>query len=294
MSKRILVTGANGFIGSNLIKQLKNMDMEFYGVGRSTNDSIDNYICADISSRDFADMIVANIQRCDVIVHLAANIDMKDGRSDIESNCIGTYNVCQLANEWRCDKIVYMSSIPVIGEPKELPIRENHETHPMTIYHVTKLAGEKILEVCCDSSIKKITLRIPSPIGVGMNMNTFLPIILQKCISGEKVSLYGKGLRCQNYVDVRDVVQAVLKTLDYEKNGLFNIAGLKAISNIELARLCKKITNSDSSIVFADVEDKEENFKWDISIEKAAEELNFKPQISLEESIMCLYESMRV
>lgn len=88
--------------------------------------------------------------------------------------------------------------------------------------------------------MKKVILRIPSPIGVGMNPTNFLSVLFDKCLSNQDIELFGQGLRIQNYIDVRDVAEAINQVIEYPNSDLFLIAGSKSISNKDLAFCVKE------------------------------------------------------
>lgn len=295
MIKRIFVTGINGFIGTYLVKQLSGEGKVVCGVGKNQISCTDCYesVSADISADDFVDKTIDSISRCDAIIHLAANLDMKGSAQTILTNCVGTYNICKLANYWNIEKMIYISSIPVIGIPQNIPITEEHPVEPRTLYHITKYAGELIVKQCCNTDIGQIIIRIPSPVGVGMNGSTLLSIILEKCLLNEDIILYGKGLRKQNYVDVRDICKAISKGLSSDYSGLINIAGEQSITNYDLSKKCIDLTKAYSQIIFNSVEDKEENCIWDVSIERAKDKIGYVPRFSLDDSIRWIYDSMK-
>src|SRR5690606_14705274 len=120
---------------------------------------------------------------------------------------------------------------------------------------------------------------------IGMNEETILPNIIKRCLKNEDVIIYGKGLRKQNYIDARDIAGVVGNAINSDIEGKFNIATDRVISNIELARLYIKLTSSKSKIIFNGVEDSEENYIWETSIEKAKRLLSFEPKYSISETI---------
>lgn len=294
MENNILITGINGFIGKFLKDYIEKQNIGIvYGIGKRKQKNQERYLNLNISNEDFLKKIKSFFPKCNIVIHLAASLDMTNGYQNITSNCIGTFNICRLAEAWNSKKIIYISSLPVIGVPVQLPINEEHTINPQSIYHITKYAGEQMVNMYCNKKITGIILRIPSPIGHGMNMNTLLPSIIKKCIENKNIILYGTGKRKQNYIDVRDVVDAIMLAIKYDKCGIFNIAAKNSISNLDLAKKCIKITNSSSKIVFSDIEDREENFKWDVSIQKAEKELGYIPHFDIDESIKWIYESVR-
>lgn len=295
MIKSVLITGINGFIGTYTADWLKSQGLDVCGIIKKNSKNDNGFRCipADISGQDFFENMTASDIKCDAIVHLAADLNMKGSEQTVNTNCTGTYNICRLANYWNVKKLIYMSSIPVIGIPQNIPVTEEHPVNPKTLYHITKYTGELIVQQCCNSSVSRNIIRIPSPIGLGMNRSTLLPVILKRCFMNEDILLYGRGLRKQNYIDVRDISQAIVKSLFSIEDGLFNIAGRESITNLDLAKRCLEITDSDSQIVFNGMPDNEESCIWDISIEKAERILGYSPRFTLEESIRWIYQGMR-
>ena len=196
----------------------------------------------------------------------------------------------ELAKKYHCKKIIYISSIQVIGKIKDIPIKETHEKEPLTLYHSTKLFGENYLNNI--SSIQKVIFRITSPIGKNMPKNKIMRVFVEKSLRNEDIVLLGKGKRVQNYIDVFDIARAIECAIEADNpNGVYNIASPKSISNIELAELCKFLLKSDSKILFNGV-DKEEDNKWIVDTSKAEKELGFIAKKSIEESIFEIKEEI--
>lgn len=286
---RIVITGVNGFVGSYICNMLRtNKEYEVIGIGRGEKriDIECQYINIDISCEEFLEKVSTIIGRADVIIHAAACIDKDDFNLQlINANCIGTMNVAKLAQVIECRKVIYISSIPVIGIPKILPITEEHNTTPLTMYHATKLMGETTIMLLKKYNILPICLRIPSPIGNGMKENTIFSVFLKKMSNNEDVILYGQGKRTQNYVDIRDICEAIRLSIIQKREGIYNIAAEKSYSNVELAYIMKEQLNAKSNIKFNGLEDVEENLRWEISIDKAKEELGYYPQYDIKDTI---------
>ena len=243
---------------------------------------------ADICDENLAKRLPFVIGKCQTVIHLAADIHVPgDGRT-IAVNCLGTYHVVELANELEADKFIYLSSVPVIGRPVDIPVTEGHPAYPETLYHITKLAGEEIMNRVGAAGMKKVILRIPSPVGRGMRKNVFLYRMLEQCRKGQDVLLYGAGGRVQNYVDVRDVAEAVKLSVAGDAEGVFLIGG-ESVSNLRLAEKCIARTGADVQICFAGVEDMEEPDRWELSGEKARMELGYMPRYTLDDTIDWIY-----
>lgn len=284
----ILVTGAAGFIGVYVTKHLLAQGYDVIALTNSKKLDLKSerltVIEADICDEGFMEKVSRLIDHCQNVVHLAADIHVPgDGRT-IAVNCLGTYHVTELANKLEADKFIYLSSTPVIGKPVDVPVTEEHSLHPETLYHITKLAGEGIVNRVGAPGMKKIILRIPSPVGRGMRQNVFLYRMLEQCRKGQEILLYGVGGRVQNYVDVRDIAEAVRLSIVKDAEGVFLIGG-ESISNLKLAEKCIARAGANIQIRFAGVEDAAESDCWEISGEKASAELGYTPRYALDDTI---------
>lgn len=283
--KNILITGINGFIGRNISKAIL-QSYNCFGSGRQQSSVLQNaftYIQSVLGNNDFVFTINNKIKEVDTIIHLAAALK---NNSDIQqTNIKGIFQIIELAKQSNCKKLIYISSIPVIGTPLYTPITEKHPVFPKTVYHASKFFGETVLS----SELKDITviiLRLPSPIGYDMPDNKIFSAFISNCLNNKNLRLYGHGTRIQNYINVKDIWRSIELALKYNKSNLFNIAAAESYSNIELATKCINITNSKSKIQFIPEEDLEENNKWIINTHLAKQELNFSPIYSIEESIL--------
>lgn len=296
MKERVLVTGAAGFVGRYVADALLEQGCEATVLVHKScpPSALDAAVIrTDICGESMIETVSRQIKSCDVVVHLAADLNMQGSGRTILTNCLGTYHMLRLAKALSVKKFIYMSSIPVIGVPKNLPVTEEHPVDPKTLYHITKLAGEQMALLEASAEMKTMALRISSPIGVGMSERNFLSFLLRKCMKNETIELYGEGSRIQNYIDVRDIAMAVLRCMLAGDSGVYLIAGKEGITNRDLAALCQKITGADANIVWGRKEDPEEKNQWIISGQKAWEAFGFRPQHDLEETIRWIADSMR-
>ena len=214
-TRNILLTGSNGFVGQEIAKCIAG-EGHIIGLGRKTENQcpyVEEYVSADLSKEGALDSLKG--RKLDVIIHVAANLNMAgDDAKVITDNCLGTFYLTRLAVETGCSRFIFISSLPVVGTPKPDEtgmITEKNLPHPETVYHASKLMGEHLVGLLNRQGIQSTSLRIPSPVGVGMSAKTILSVFLQCARNGETITLRGKGTRRQNYVDVRDIAQAVLK-----------------------------------------------------------------------------------
>ncbi len=287
---RVLLTGASGFIGSAIATHLASEGHEVIGLHAHPRlglvDKGFSDVVTDIASIDAISRLCRNIEPCDAIIHAAATLDMNLFAADVSRvNCTGLQNILWLASQWRCTKFVFMSSLPVIGIPKSLPITEEHPTQPLTAYHASKLFGEQLVRLAEAHGIIGTSLRLTAPVGPQMPRNRLLAVLVNRALEHATLEISGAGLRKQNYIDVRDIAGATELCLQKNTSGVFNIASSTSLSNLELARRCITYCKSTSNIVFNGRADPEEGFDWNVSIEKAKNELSFSPQFDIDDAI---------
>lgn len=288
----VLITGSNGFIGRNVCDFLRSRNIYVLGLGRQKQSIpiVDEYICCDMDSEQINDIISkVKVNHIDAIIHLAA--DMRKEPHNVEvvaHNCVGTQRLLEFAENNNIGVFLQLSSLPVIGEPKEHPITEEHPLKPPTVYHATKIA-EELLANYADymHGIRTASFRISAPVGPGVNPNTIFPTFVKKAMNGEDLILSGKGTRVQTYIHVKDIALALYLALNNKNaHGIYNLSSYNAISNKALAELCIKTLKSNSKVVFNTQVDIMDDYKWDVSLKRIKEDIGYEPCVTLEEAII--------
>ncbi len=253
---KIGVTGGAGYVGSNLVKSLIS--------GKNEVVSIDNLMNGDYSHlrtqgagaanllegdiRDLEFMVDA-FEGCDAIVHLAALPGLVKCRERPEEaasiNVYGTYNVLEAARRLGIGKVVFCSTAAVYGKPAEMPVTEGIPLRPLNLYGVTKLAGERLMDVFSDNhGIATISLRFGNVFGVGLftNYDTVIPKFVRMGLNGEGLTVYGDGSSTRDYVHVDDIARALILALESKGNGseVYNVGG----ETMEISVLAKLIVES--------------------------------------------------
>lgn len=288
--KNILVTGANGFVGRNVVSYLsKSANIIGCGTKDKSLSVCNDYYLWDIATGE--EPIELKRKSIDCVVHVAASLD-KNNSSDtlLKTNCFGTFNIYKSAIEHNVESIIYISSLPIVGKAHGVPITEMDQLDPQTMYHATKAAGEFIVAQASHAGIRTISLRLPSPIGPGMPVNTIVPMFVRQALSGTNIKLLGKGSRKQNYLDVRDLSRAITNIINTKEiNGVYNVGSKNIISNRDLAQLCIELTHSCSEIItYGD--DPSDGEDWTTDDSKLRNIIGDYQLISMEQSIKDIAE----
>jgi UDP-glucose 4-epimerase len=254
---KIGVTGGAGYIGSNLVKSLVEVKNEVVSIDNLMNGvygplrthgagDAANLLEGDIRDLEF---MVEVFEGCDAIAHLAALPGLVKCRESPEEassiNVYGTYNVLEAARRLGIRKVVFCSTAAVYGKPAEIPVTEDIPLRPLNLYGVTKLSGEKLMDVFSDNhGIATISLRFGNVFGVGLftYYDTVVPKFIRMGLNGEALTVYGDGSSTRDFVHVEDISRALILALESEDKGseVYNVGG----ETMEIGFLAKQIVES--------------------------------------------------
>jgi UDP-glucose 4-epimerase len=189
------------------------------------------------------------------IIHLAAIVNIVEAlnkpRRTIRVNVVGTANMLEIARKIDAERFVFASSVAVYGEPRTLPLKEDHPLKPVNLYGLTKLVGEELLwRWYKDYGIKGIALRYFNVYGPRMRPGPYAGVIyrfIKALIKGVKPVIYGDGKQTRDFVYVRDVARANLLALRSSYIGPLNICTGKETTILELyTMLCSMLARCPS------------------------------------------------
>lgn len=288
----VLITGINGTIGRTIARVLFE-HFFILGVGREENclhKYYHYYFTGDITDENFVCGIMKVHIKIELVIHCAAAIYGPYEKLFLV-NCYGMQNIIHLCKSVCPHKVIYISSIPIVGSNCDDVITEDTAVCPNSVYHYTKYFAEVLLKQL-DGIIDTYILRIASPLSVYLPKEKIVPSFITKCIRNDDIFVNGVGTRIQNYIDVRDIGSAIFKVIETKKNGgLYNLSGTN-ISNYELAKLCVYVLKSKSSVVLENKKNDLDDVKWIVSGEKAKVLLGIKQNITLEQSILNIREAL--
>ncbi|HEX8598660.1 MAG TPA: SDR family oxidoreductase [Chloroflexia bacterium] len=263
-----LVTGAAGFIGSNIVEELVRRGesvraLDNLATGRITNlDAFRGEI--DFLEGDITDdaLLASAMQGVDYVLHQAAlpsvPRSVEDPLSAHEANATGTLKVLLAAREAGVKRVVYASSSSVYGDSPTLPKHEDMPTAPMSPYAVNKLTGEDYCKVFAKVyGLPTVALRYFNVFGPRQDPKSqyaaAIPGIASKMMRGEPPTIYGDGEQTRDFTYVQNVVNAnLLACKRDEAVGLaMNVACGERISLLQLVALLNEVLGTHLEPEFA-------------------------------------------
>jgi len=236
-----LVTGAAGFIGSNLSEELLNRGYTVRGVdnfatGRQSNlsdiKSHDDFTFQEADIRDEKSMKPI-IDGVDYIFHQAAvpsvprSVD--DPITTTDANCTGTATVLDLARHADVDTVIVASSSSVYGSTTALPKKESMESNPESPYALSKYYTEKLALQCSELyDINTVALRYFNIFGPKQDPNgayaAVIPKFIRLMLDGENPVIYGDGEQSRDFTYIKNAIDANIMAAESEVSGeVFNI-----------------------------------------------------------------------
>jgi NAD dependent epimerase/dehydratase len=312
--KRVLVTGAGGFVGSHLVETLVNAGARVTAfVHYNARSDLGNLAhVAEPSLRDvevvFGDvrdpfMVQRVVRSQEVVFHLAALIGIPYSyhapQSYVETNVHGTLNVVQAALEAGVARVVQTSTSEVYGTAQYVPIDEKHPLHPQSPYAASKVGA--------DSMAQSYYLSFGLPVAVIRPFNTFgprqsaravIPTILAQLATGRKTLRIGSLSPVRDFTFVKDLARAfmLIGECDAAVGSVTNIGTGKGVTVEDVIDCCAKLAGQPPRVEVDDSRIRPQQSEVERLVcdnSKAAALLPWQPQYSLEAGLAETLEFVR-
>lgn len=323
-NKKILVTGAVGFIGSNLVKELcKNYDVKVIGLDNVNNyydvklkeyrlENLKNFsnfkfIKGNIADKDLVEKIFTEYKP-EIVVNLAAQAGVRYSITNpdayLESNLIGFFNILEACRHHKVEHLVYASSSSVYGMNKKIPYSvEDKVDSPVSLYAATKKSNELMAHAYSKLyDIPSTGLRFFTVYGPAGRPDMAYFGFTNKLIKGEKIQIfnYGNCKRDFTYIDdiVTGIINVMQKTPDKNENGVrykvYNIGNNKPENLLDFVDILQQ------ELIRAEVLPKDYDFEvhkelvpmqpGDVevtyaNVDELIKDFDFKPSTSLREGL---------
>ena len=294
---RTLVTGGAGFIGSHLVEAISAEGHQVAVVDNLSTGSLDNLAGLAAALRypaiyqtDVAHQRLAEVFddfKPEAVFHLAAQVDVRVSVDqpgvDARTNILGSVNVLENCARTGVRKIIFASSGgAVYGDPRALPVTEDHLCVPMSPYGLTKYAVEHYLRIFAETKgLDYAAMRLANVYGPrqeGGEQNGVVTIFTRAMLSGRPCRIFGDGEQLRDYVYVSDVVAAFVAGLDPRARGAYNVGtGVGTSVNQVFAELARA-TGYSTPAVYTDPRPGEVRHIY-LSAARIQRELGWRPKV---------------
>ena len=305
-NKKILITGADGFIGSHLVEKLVddgyNVKAFVYYNSFNSWGWLDSFPKEkldkiEIFTGDIRDPngVRTAVKGCDVIFHLAALIAIPysyhSPDSYVDTNIKGTLNILQAARDYGVEKTIVTSTSEVYGTGIYVPIDEKHPKQGQSPYSATKIGADAIADSFYRSFNLPVTIVRPfNTFGPRQSARAVIPTIISQILSGKTEIKLGSLLPTRDLLFVKDTVEGFIEIAKSDKliGQEVNIATNNTISIGDLAKLIIKLTGKKVKILSDDIRkrpEKSEVERLHGSNVKLLETTKWKQKYTLEQGL---------
>ena len=298
-----LITGAAGFLGSNLAShlvreghQVRGLDDLSTGDPQALSPEV-LFTRGDVNDRP---KLWTLLQDVDCVYHLAARVAVPESvlypREYNAVNVGGTVSLMEAMRDVGVRRVVFISSGTVYGDQTKQPLNENVQPYPHSPYAVSKLAAEYYVRTIGDLwGIETVSLRVFNAYGPGQHLPPshppVIPNFLRQAIRGGTLVMHGDGSQTRDYVFVDDVVNTMIAaaTAPSIDNLIINIGSGRETSINELVQLVMEVTGTKIEVI--------SNHKNDPGVSRmcadltlARQMLGYKPHFTLAEGLRLTIE----
>jgi UDP-glucose 4-epimerase len=297
------VTGGAGFIGCHLVERLVREGEEVtvldnLSTGRKENlqhvlaENGMRFVDGDIRDKE---TVRSCVEDADRVVHLAAiasvPYSLRKPSETHDVNVEGTLNVLQACHEHGIGKLVYASSCAVYGEPRFIPVTEEHQFSATSPYAESKIASEAYCQIFREKHhLQTICLRAFNVYGANQYNSDYGGVITQfieRLKKQQAPIIYGDGEQSRDFIHVDDVVETITRIIrtPNDSDGTYNLGSGRATTINQLVRILQRIIgDEDFNPVYApprlgDIRHSQAD------IGKARSHLGFEPLTSLEKGL---------
>ncbi|HTH01709.1 MAG TPA: GDP-mannose 4,6-dehydratase [Vicinamibacterales bacterium] len=317
---RVLITGGAGFVGSHLAEALLDRGDEVFIIDNLSTGSIDNVVHLKqnprfhytIDSVSNEPVVAELVDRCDIVVHLAAAVGVKliveQPVHTIETNVHGTEVILKHANKKK--KLVLIASTSeVYGKSTDVPFREDADlvlgptTKHRWAYACSKLIDEFLaLAYWKERKLPVIVVRLFNTVGPRQTgqYGMVIPNFVRQALAGQPITVFGDGTQSRSFTYVGDVVRAMVALIEEPRavGQVFNIGNGNEVTIRELAEKVKKMTGSCSQIVTVPYDQAYEAGFEDMprrlpDIGRIQSLVGYQPTVDLDETLTRIIEHFR-
>jgi nucleoside-diphosphate-sugar epimerase len=285
--KRILVTGASGFIGSHLCRKLNKLDSEVHGVSRQNPKNFDDFIHwwqGDVSDSRFTDELVKKLKP-QFIFHLASYVvglrDLSAVRPTFLSNLLSSINILISGTDIGCERIILVGS-------QEEPDKGSTHAIPSSPYAAAKWSASAYARMFHALYKTPVTIaRLFMVYGPGQrDIKKLIPYVTLSLLNGQAPELTS-GQRLVDWIYVKDVVNGLLKIAQSQNidGHTFDLGSGALVSIREIVHQLVRIINPDIKPLFGHIPDRPLEQVIVASIKNTYNTIGWKPETPIEKGL---------
>jgi dTDP-glucose 4,6-dehydratase len=303
--RRVLVTGAGGFIGSHLVEYLVTQGASVRGFVRYNSrsdrgwlDRLDPSIAdeVDVFTGDFVNPEAASnaIAGCEIILHLGALIPIpysyQHPREFVETNVVGTLNVLEAARRADISRIVQASTSEVYGSAQSVPIPEEHQLHPQSPYAATKVGADQLaLSYARAFGLPVVVARPFNTFGPRQSARAVIPTVITQVLTRDHVEL-GATEPTRDFLYVTDTAAGIARCAEVDGivGEVFNLGTGQEISIGDVVERVFAATGKELPVLHTDERLRPPGSEVDrlcASVEKARTRLGWEPSIAFDDGL---------
>jgi dTDP-glucose 4,6-dehydratase len=302
-TKRILVTGGAGFIGSTFLNIMVPRYPEYHFVNLDAMTAVANldnitvsgspnytFMRGDIRDVEILSQIFDTYAITDII-HFAAethvDVSIEKPQLFIETNVLGTGNLLRAAYDHGVNRFLHISTDEVYGALSlhDPSFTENTPLAPNSPYSASKASADMLVRAFNKTyGLNTVTTRCSNNYGPRQDVTKFIPRAITTLMRGQNIPVYGEGAQIRDWLFVDDHVEGI--DIAFHKGAageVYNIGGGTEVPNIEIARTIAELSGRPEAIEFV-TDRKGHDFRYSIDDTKIRA-LGYNPQTSLDEGL---------
>ena len=303
--KKVAVTGAGGYIGTQLVRDLLEQNFEVLAIDRfffglEPLNEFKNNKNLKILKKDIRDLTVNDLDKVDAVCDLACLSNDPAGEIDpnltYQINRDGRIHVAKTAKSAGVPKYIISSSCSVYGSAEEQDLTETSKTNPVSVYAKSTLEAELANLELSDVNFSVTALRNATVFGLSNRMRFDLVVNLMTLTAFQKrrIIVMGGGLQWRPLVHLSDVAQAFIRIINSDSkkvnSEIFNI-GLDNFQIKNIAYLVREQLPFEIEIDVAPDDADKRNYS--VNFDKISKQLEFKPKVSVKQGIKEIYEALK-
>jgi nucleoside-diphosphate-sugar epimerase len=292
---KVLVTGANGFAGSSLCKNLIKNEAIVYALVRDDSNLANladilpkvNLVYGDVR---YPETIESAIKGKDYVFNLAAKVNIEETRKNpsetLRTNINGAFNVADACKKHEVKRLVHVSTCHIYGNPSnaDLPIKESTIPQPIDVYSISKYAAEFLVNNVQRLGLDAIITRAFNHYGPGQTGDFFVAKVIRHLLNNTSPKL-GNNKPTRDYSYVDDITLGYMLAAERGRSGdVYHFASGQEISIGKMFEKIREAIGTNIEPIWQSARENDMSRSYG-NFEKAKSELGWSPKVSLEEGL---------